>query len=132
MTTTTNLGITHIDSAQNQGGVTANLALDKLDKRAGELTIVMADADITLTEAQWIYGTLRFTGTNGAARNINVPDDRKMSWTIVNDTVGGFGLVIRNNVGSPTDTGVTVANARTAIVRGDGDVVKRVTADVAH
>lgn len=132
MTATPNLNISHIDSAQNQGGVTANGAFDKLDKRAGQLDIVMTAADVTLTEEQWIYGTLRFTGTPGALRFINVPDDRKMSWTIVNDTTGGFGLTLRNNVESPTDAGVTVANARTAIVRSDGTRVKRVTADLAH
>lgn len=131
MTTTTNLNITHIDSSQNQGGVTANQALDKLDKQAGELSIAMTDANLTLTEAQWIYGTLVFTGTLGANRHIIVPD-RKLRWVIVNDTAGGFSLVVRSGVGSPEDTGVTVANARTAIVRCDGDIVKRVTADVAH
>lgn len=130
MTATNNLNITHIDSSQNQGGVTANQGFDKLDKRASELTIAIT-GDATLTEAQWIYGTLRFTGTLGSAASIYVPDDRTISWTIVNDTSGGFSLVVRN-AGSPTDAGVTVANARTAIVRGNGDQVKRVTADVAH
>lgn len=131
MTTTTNLNITHIDSAQNQGGVTANLALDKIDKRESVLSIAMSDANLTLSEAQWIYGTLIFTGTLGANRHVIVPN-RALAWDVVNDTGGGFSLIFRNESGSPTDTGVTVANARTARVRSTGVITKRVTADLAH
>lgn len=123
MTTTTNLDVTLIDSSQNQGGVTANQALNDLDKRASALSIAMSDANLTLTRAQWIYGILIFTGALTANRDVLVPA-RALPWTIVNSTSGGYSLVVKPSGG----TGVTVSSGSTVCVRCDGSTaVKQVT-----
>jgi hypothetical protein len=64
MTTTPNLLIEHIAANQAQKEVTANAAFDALDKAACQLTsIALADADTTLTDAQFLGSfSLRFTG----------------------------------------------------------------------
>jgi hypothetical protein len=128
MATTENLGIEKIDADVNQGGVTANEALDVFDAAHALKSLVMTDANYTVgttgTPADWQYGTLKFTGTLGADRNVVVPDNKK-SYSIINGTTGGFAITVKTASG----TGIAVAAGKAAIVACDGTNVVRITPD---
>ncbi len=126
MATTTNLTVTKIDSAQAQKEVTANEAFDVFDAALSEIAIEMTDANYTLSTStvpqEWQYGTIKFTGTLTAGRNIIVPTNKK-KYTIVNATTGGFDITVKTSGGS----GVGVSNGTTAILRCDGTNVAAIT-----
>jgi hypothetical protein len=105
MTTTPNLLIEHIAANQAQKEVTANAAFDALDKAACQLTsIALADADTTLTDAQFLGSfSLRFTGTLTASRTITVPARAKLV-LVENATTGGFIL----NIKTPSGTAIAL------------------------
>jgi hypothetical protein len=127
MSTTTILGITKIDGGQNQGGVTANGAIDILDAAAGGLLIkALADANYTLSTlgapAEWHYAALKFTGTLSTGRNIVVPNNKKQ-YAVIN--ASGQTLTVKTAAG----TGTAIANGKAAIVACDGTNVVRITPD---
>lgn len=127
MTTTANLNVTKIDGSQNQPGVTSNTAFDIFDAALSQLTKALPDSNYTLiatgaTPQEWQYGTLHFTGTLGAGRNIIVPNNKK-AYIIWNGTTQT--LTVKTAAG----TGIAVATNKHAIVRCDGTNVVRVTAD---
>jgi len=106
MTTTTNLGITHVTSAQYQKEVTMNAALDSLDTAvAGRVSINFAsDANLTLTAAQALNSIVELTDSGvvlTAARNVIVPTANKQ-WQFYNGTArvltiktsGGTGIAL--------------------------------------
>jgi hypothetical protein len=89
--------------------------------------IVMAsDANKTLTSAEAQAQILSITSSVslGATRNIVVPLMPRQ-WTVANLTTGSQSLQF---IGA-TGTGITVANAKRAILYSDGTNVVRVTAD---
>jgi len=102
MTTTPNLLLTHIVASQSQKEVTANAAFDGLDDALCNPTVIaMADANLTLTDAQMLGNMyLSFTGTLTAARTITVPVHAKLI-LIENDTTGGFALNVKVSGGTP-------------------------------
>lgn len=87
-----------------------------------------ADANITLTAAEARNQVLRFTSTVSltATRDVIVPLAPQI-WVVSNETTGAQSLRF---IGA-TGTGITVANARRAIVFSDGTNVVRATADQA-
>jgi hypothetical protein len=120
MTLTAQLGITKIDSSQNQGGVTANAAFDVLDAALSEFELAMPDANYTLSTSttpaeEWQYGIINATGTLTASRNIVTRVNKKL-YVFKNGTTGGFPITFKTASG----TGVAVAAGETAILRCDG------------
>lgn len=120
---TPNLALAHIASNQASKEITANAALDGLDRA---LTGLLAkafpsDADYTLnlsavpSEATG-YIAYNFTGTITALRNIIVPTGKKM-YLVQNSTTGGLPIKVKTAAG----TGVIVANgAGYALLYCDG------------
>ena len=106
----------------NTWGTVLNSSLINLIDQsvAGYTSVVMADADYTLTTAngssdQSRSAILVFTGTNTAIRNVIAPGVSK-KYTITNNTTGGFSIVIKVSGGG----GVTIPNGTTADVWTDG------------
>lgn len=128
MTTTANLGVTKIDSAQAQKEVTANEAFDVFDAAFSELAHTMTDANYTLststTPQEWQYGVINLTGTLTAARNVIVPTNKKL-YVVNNGTTGGFAVTLKTSAG----TGIAVAAGASAFLRCNGtNVVPAMTA----
>lgn len=126
MTTTANIGVTKIDSAQAQKEVTANEAFDVFDAALSELAITLTDADYTLSlitvPKQWQYGVIKLSGTLTAARNVVAPTNKKL-YVIVNNTTGGFAVTLKTSAG----TGIAVSAGATSVLRCDGTNVAAVT-----
>jgi hypothetical protein len=91
-----------------------------------DLGVVMTDADLTLSSAQYQIPVLTLTGTLTAGRNVIVPTTPKGLWIVTNSTTGGFAVTVKTSAG----TGIAVANGKTAMVRTDGTNVIRVTGDI--
>ncbi|MFN9140393.1 MAG: hypothetical protein ACK5V8_04820 [Betaproteobacteria bacterium] len=87
-----------------------------------------ADANITLTAAEARNQVLRFTSTVSltTTRDVIVPLAPQI-WTVSNETNGAQSLRFIGLSG----TGITVANARRAIIFSDGTNLVRATADQA-
>jgi hypothetical protein len=85
----------------------------------------MADADTTLTSAQYSCRTLDITGILTAGRNVVVPLVDGAEWIACNSSTGGFSLTFIGASG----TGIAVAAGKSAIVRCDGTDILRVTPD---
>ena len=130
MAATTILEITKIEQSQAQKEVTANEAFDILDAAFGEKSIALTDANYTLSVVthpkEFVWGVLRFTGALTGDRDIIVPLNKK-PYTVVNDTTGGFSLVVKTAAG----TGITVPNGATYLMRCDGTDVVQAGASVA-
>ena len=134
MTTTTNLGITHVTSAQYQKEVTMNSALNSLDTAiAGRIVVNFAsNADLTLTAAQALNSILELTDTGAVltvARNVIVPTANKQ-WQVYNGTAKT--LTIKTTAG----TGIALAAGERAllycnaanVVRAVQKIAERITA----
>ena len=94
---------------------------------AGKLAKSMAsDANVTLTAAEARNNILVMTSgvSLTATRNVVLPLSAQQ-WTVFNNTTGGQSLQF---IGA-TGTGITVANAKRAIIYADGTNIVRVTAD---
>ena len=118
------------DLSNTWGSVFNSQFSDLIDAAiSGYLTIVMTDADVTLTALngaadQARNAVLNFTGPTTQIRNIIVPVTTKV-YFIRNNTSGGFGL----NVTTPSGYGVVVPNGGATAVACDGtNVVTLVTA----
>lgn len=117
MTTTPNLLIDHIAANQAQKEITANGALDALDKALCQLTsIAVADADLTLTDSQML-GTMsaKFTGTLTAARTITIPAKSKLL-LVENATTGGFAIGVK----TPSGTAINFNSGDRKLLYCDG------------
>jgi hypothetical protein len=86
------------------------------------------DANITLTAAEARNQILRITSSVSltATRNVVVPLAPQI-WVVDNSTTGGQSLQF---IGA-TGTGVTVANARRAVIFADGTNIVRASPDQA-
>lgn len=103
------------------GDTVNNSITSLLDTAIAGTTTLSTDADVTLTTTtgasnQARQAILLCSGARTAVRNITAPAQSKI-YAVVNNTTGGYGVVIRG-VG-PT-TGVTVANGKTAVVVWNG------------
>lgn len=90
------------------------------------LTVNFAtDANRTLTQAEARADILKLTSVSlSTTRNLVVPLIAKQ-WTVYNGTTGSQSIQVIGASG----TGITIANAKAAIVASDGTNVFRVTAD---
>lgn len=95
-------------AAQDQKEVTVNEALNTLDKSVnGYVTVAMADANVTLTQAQLAAGfVFKCTGANTATRNLVVPATSRF-FVVINGTTGGHDVLVK----TPSGTGITVTSA---------------------
>jgi len=91
---------------------------------SGRSDIAMSDVgDTTATDSQAARRTLRLTGTLTAPRNLVLPAFDGSEWAVVNTTAET--VTVKTAAGA----GVAIATLKTAIVRGDGTDIVRVTAD---
>lgn len=118
------LKITLIGDGDQAGiwGQTTNTNLGTLIEQAitGVVTIVMSDADYTLTNFNGVSDESRnavlvVTGSNTAIRDVIPPVVEKL-YTVVNNTSGGYAIRV---IGA-TGTGVTIQNGYTALVYCNG------------
>lgn len=118
------LKITLIGDGDQAGiwGQTTNTNLGTLIEQAitGVVTIVMSDADYTLTNFNGVSDESRnavlvVTGSNAAVRDVIPPVVEKL-YTVVNNTSGGYAIRV---IGA-TGTGVTIQNGYTALVYCNG------------
>lgn len=92
----------------------------------GQADIVFSsDANLTASTAERECGVLSVTGAITATRNVVMDLTKGAQKTVYNGTSGGQSIQIIGASG----TGITIANAKTAIVRCDGTNWLRVTAD---
>lgn len=119
MTDTTNLQMTLVPSGTLQQWVPVNAALVQLDAAvAGTLSIAMADANLTLSEAQYQNSALRFTGSLTAGRDVVLPSHFPHIH-VTNST--GQTLTFKKS----GQTGITVTNGNSAMIAaGVTDVVQ--------
>jgi len=132
-TYSTNLALELMATGENAGtwGNITNTNLGTLIEQAisGYVTQTITDgADTTITIPNGATGVARnmyieLTGTLTAARNLIVPNNRKL-YFIFNNTTGGFAVTVKTSAG----TGVSVASTSKVILVCDGtNVVNAVT-----
>lgn len=103
-------------------GQTTNTNLGILLEQAiaGVVSISMVDANYTLTNYNGVTDEARnavlvIGGTNSAVRNV-IPPLVKKTYTVVNNTSGGYGI----NIIGATGTGVLIPNGFNSLVYCDG------------
>ena len=84
-----------------------------------------SDANYTAVQADYQAKIMEFTGSIGATRDVVVPLTSGYQWTVFNNTTGGNSIQFIGTTG----TGITVANAKRAIIYADGTNIVRVTPD---
>lgn len=106
-------------------GQTTNKNLGTLLEQAitGVQSITMLDANYTLTSLNGVADEARnavlvLAGTNAAIRNVIIPSTNK-TYTVVNNTVGGFAVIVKTASG----TGYSVPNGGTVPLYCDGTEV---------
>jgi hypothetical protein len=113
MSNSTNLGIPLVATNQASPEIVVNAAVNALDQAGNSsVSIATADADVTLTAAQFtsnLYFT--FTGTDTADRNVIVPATKRL-FVLSNATTGGFKLTAKTAGG----TGIGVHSADGSII----------------
>jgi hypothetical protein len=117
MSTSNHIQMTLIDSNQSSPEVTANAALVKLEEsHYKELAVAMADANQTLSDAQYNgYGVYTCTGALTAQRDLIVPT-RERKYCVQNSTSGGYGVQVKTSGG----TGIVIPAGGTAVCYTDG------------
>lgn len=86
---------------------------------------VAGSSDVTLTTTEARKRTQEYTGTLTGNINVIVPLFDGSEWVIFNNTSGAFSLTVKGASG----TGIAVGQGKTAILRGNGTNILRVTAD---
>lgn len=118
------LKITLLADGEQSGvwGQTQNRNLGTLLEQAitGTVSIVMADADYTMTSLNGVSDEARnavlvVTGTNNAVRDVIAPQQPKL-YTVYNGTTGGYAIRIK----SASGTAVSIPNGVTTLVYTDG------------
>jgi hypothetical protein len=115
MSTTPNLGLDHIDPAQNNKPATANSTFDGLDEAIAGLTEkdCSAGGTITLSLAEWSNMVLHLIGAPGAGFNVIVPTNKKI---YIVDNASGQTATVKTVAG----TGIGCATGAVRILRCDG------------
>lgn len=86
---------------------------------------VAGSSNVTLTVAEARNRHIECTGALTGNIELRVPLSDGAEWVIFNNTSGAFTLTVKGATG----TGIVVAQGKTAILRGNGTNVLRVTAD---
>jgi len=87
----------------------------------GVQSITMLDTDYTLSNLNGVSDEARnavliVTGTNSAIRNLIAPSAQPKTYTVYNNTTGGYAIIVKTASGS----GITIPNGQTYIVYTDG------------
>lgn len=89
-------------------------------------TQAMADANQTPAAAVYQHRYLEVTGALTANRDLVLPNVANAGWVLINSCTGAYSVQVKVS----GQTGIAIANGKTAMVRCDGTDIKRVTADV--
>lgn len=99
----------------------------RLFQKPGRLSkSVAGSSNVTLTTEEAVNRQMEFTGTLTGSINVVAPLFDGAEWTVINSTSGAFTLTVKGATG----TGIAVGQGKTAILRGNGTNIYRVTADV--
>ena len=144
MASTTNLKlIKNVSEHDAQKIALINAEMDDLDTALGGiLTLPVAGlANVTLTRAQALHASLKFTGALTGNIEVRIPVIANLAltpptttigalrnYTIWNATSGAFTLTIKTSVGG--SVGVAITQTKTVIISHDGADVRKVTAEV--
>lgn len=117
------------------GDVVNNGITQYLDIAVAGTTTLLTDADVNLTSTEGDVSGTNIVGTSAqhavllcsdartAQRNINTPKQSK-TYVVINNTTGGFAVVVRGGPDTPT-TGVSVAAGERVLIAWSGtDFVK--------
>lgn len=131
MTTTTNLGITHITASQNQKEVTANAAFDSLDQALG--TIVVRDMNgvsvgVTMPASTILNAGIEFVGSALTAIATVVLPTAARQYIIRNSTAQDIQLQTSARTNS---AGTYISSQTFAIVQHNGTLLRSVTSSQA-
>jgi len=126
MAISTNIGLENVTSNQTSPEVPVNSALNKVDDSINsDLSKTFADADITLTDAEFLENGLHLvSGTVTATRNYIVPTSFTLGsdsitvkkFFVVHNTVTGGDIVVKTSGG----TGITLTNGDKKLLYADG------------
>ena len=118
MVTTPNLGITHLESNQNQPEVTVNAAIDALDNAMNREFPIAVSGNVVIAAADFNANT-RFvlTGTPASDFLVTIPESQRV-FSIQNDTAK---VATIENTASPTGTTVEIQPNSGAIVHTDSN-----------
>lgn len=103
----------------SQAGGTLNVAQE------GAASFAVTNADVTLTQAQYMAEALNTTGALGANHNVVLPTINGMTWDVFNNNTAGFTTTFKTAAG----TGIVVAQTKRARLQCDGTNIVRVTPD---
>jgi len=123
-TYSTSLKIELIGNGDQSGvwGQTTDNNLNLIEQAiTGVQSIVMLDTDYTLTNLNGVSDEARnavlvVTGTNSGIRNIITPTAQAKTYTVANNTTGGFAI----NMKTASGTAIAIPNGSTYIVYTDG------------
>lgn len=115
MPNTPNLGLPHVDPAQNNKPATVNQTFDGLDEAMAGLTEkdCSAGGTITLSLAEWSNMVLHLTGAPSAGFNVVVPTNKKI---YIVDNASGQTATVK----TPSGTGTACSTGTVRILRCDG------------
>jgi hypothetical protein len=91
MTTTANIGLTHIEPSQSQKEVTANENFDVIDKVAGGIsTVAVTGGSKVLTLDEYAAAMIDLVGTLVSNLTVEFPAGLAKPWVVRNSTSGAF------------------------------------------
>ncbi|MBU6232302.1 hypothetical protein KGP36_06745 [Patescibacteria group bacterium] len=70
----------------------------------GNLTITVTTSDVTLTDAEALYPVIIVTGAMTGNHNLIFPTGDRSSWTVYNQTTGGYQLILKTAAGAGVST----------------------------
>lgn len=102
MSTSANLGLTHLSENQAQAYVLVNEAIEALDSGVGYLSKSVAGGagTTTLTAAEAMYGVLELTGALTGNRTVRVPAGLSNALVVINNTTGAYTVDLDYNGGT--------------------------------
>jgi hypothetical protein len=121
MTTSPNLGITHVEGSQNNKHITVNEAIDKLDDAMNDqLSVDVSAGATTLSTANFrAYFAFYLTGAPSGALDFTVPDSVKRFFFVRNDC--GQTVTVKRSSGAT----VAIADSDSRLLTNDGtDIVE--------
>lgn len=127
MTTTTNLGITHVTATQNQKEVTLNTGLDQLDQKLGTIVVRSLNSvstGVTMPASTCYNAGIEFVGSAlTAVVTVVLPTNATM-YTVRNSTLQDVQLQTSARTNA---SGCYITSNTFGIIQHDGTLVRAVT-----
>jgi hypothetical protein len=92
--------------------------------QAGSFEVTLADANTTLTQAQYENRRIKFSGTLTAGRDVILPNNDGQDWWVHNNTAQTLTFKVSGG------TGIAVATTKKAVLMCNGTDIERWTADL--